>query len=487
MPNNRSAPDPDTVDSATDVQPDAQGKDRTSSNRKKDGKGTSRASRPTPRTKAEPSSGKQTPGFADCNNALLNYGLSISGRKERILSAVKTDKFFHFVDQSWKQLVDLKPHLSERFSLAEFRHASALQLYHRIESVKFDALGIKPSAKTRIPLPRNTRVFQPLWSVLANIGTVDDDDLRVIYIPDGQLPETGELTSEKDIEGLLTCTLYDWLSSWNKVLSARATRQKYQERDGVTESTTTNETPSQTREQLMANIAELRRNLAAATRAEESDKFFLVDGYLYSKYRERRDSDSKSEEKFVEMTKTQALKESKKIPGVIHTSNQLESLYQRARDAKQERITPRFDVSQRISSYRIADGEISADAGAYGEWLHWDPQLWLDYEQFVEIVTPIAMFSLSMPAESSGSYAWILPVEKREGDDSNVSARLPKASIAPVTWTLALLLQSSTLPLERRSTFYVETDRLANVMGLRARYIRAAVKDPTAVEQYGTY
>lgn len=150
----------------------------------------------------------QAVGFTEGTQALLTYNLGLSGRKERILSPFKADKFFHLVETAWSSLVDAKPYIVERFSYPEFRHVSALMLYQRMEQVKFDSLGVKPSAPTRIPLPRNTRVFQPIWSVLANIGRVDDDDLRVTYIPDGILPKSSDLSDPDDIEGLLACTLY---------------------------------------------------------------------------------------------------------------------------------------------------------------------------------------------------------------------------------------------------------------------------------------
>nr|UVX28921.1 MAG: coat protein [Ustilaginoidea virens partitivirus 4] len=495
MPGERPATNKDVEDSASAVSPDVQenkskGKDAKS---KPDGKGGGNRSRKsnTPQNKTESNSAKQTPGFAEGNQILNNYGLSVSGRKERILSPFKADKFFHFVEQSWQQLVRLKPHLTERFSLPEFRHASALQLYHRIESVKFDVLGIKPTAPVRIPLPRSTRVFQPIWSVLANVGYVDDNDLRVVYIPDSVLPKTEDLTDPDDIEGLLSCTLYDWHTSWNEVLEARQRRKSLQPRDGYSPDTMSNESPALTREELIKEIASHRRALRTAEENEKSGNFRLIDGFLYKLPTPQSSPTRESKEGKSSATQTvpsdDDLRKTKPFWSVEGAQRKLQALYDEARRAKQERITPRFDLSYRIEAYTVSDGEITADPGAYGARLHWDPQLWLEYEQFVEIVTPVAMFSLSMPAESVGTYAWVLPVEKRDDDDSSVSARMPKASIAPATWILSLLLQSSTLPFSQRSTFFVETDRLQNVLGLRQRYIRAAIKDPSAVEQYGTY
>lgn len=482
------------MDSASSSNPADKGSSNSKPPRggKKQNKGGSNSSPPkdTRTNKTESGSSKQTPGFADGNSVLTSYGLSVSGRKERILTPFKADKFFHFVEQSWHQLVNLKPHLAERYSLAEFRHASALQLYHRIESVKFDTLGIKPSAPTRIPLPRNTRVFQPIWSVLANIGYVDDDELRVVYIPDSVLPKSDDLSDPDDIEGLLSCTLYDWKTSWEQVLEARENRKPYQSREGYTPITVSNESSSvKTREQLIKEISEMRKSLSSAKENEKSAQYRLIDGWLYKVPSNPSSPSRKGKEESPSPSdiSDEDLKKTTRYWSSSMAQKKLDALFLEARKKKEEMITPRFDLSYKIDSYVVSDGVLSSDPGAYGARLHWDPQLWLEYEQLVEIVTPVALFSLSMPAESSGTYAWVLPVEKRDDDDSNVSARMPKASIPPVTWILSLLLQSSTLTYSQRSTFYVETDRLQNVLGLRQRYIRAAIKDPSAVEQYGTY
>lgn len=445
----------------------------------------------TQKQKAESSASKHTPGFAEGNSVLQGYNLSVSGRMERILSPFKGDKFFHFVSDAWSEFTRLKPHIIERFSYAEFRHMSALQLYNRLEAVKFDALGVKQPAPTRIPLPRDTRVFQPIWSVLANIGVVEDPDLRAIYIPDGIVPKSKDLTHPDDIENLLSCTLYDWESSWKEVVKAREARKQYQQRTGLDATTDSNETTVQlSKEELIAKIQFFRKEITRAEERERSPEFELVKGVL-RKIKAVTAPSSPSSSRSGKDNGTEATSPKKEYEQetywtVSGAKNQLEAYMQQAKKLKSQMIAPKFDVTHKIESYRISDGTITTSPGSYGEWMRWDPQLYIDYENFVTEVTPMALFSLSMPAESKGTYAWILPVEKREDDDSSVSARMPRASIPTATWVLALLLQSSTLPLHRRSTWYTETDRLQNVLGVRRRYIKAAIKDPTAVEQYGT-
>ncbi|AZT88609.1 capsid protein [Penicillium brasilianum partitivirus 1] len=453
MPGESAPATPNVVDSATSVSADVTSKGKPNKGKSSGGKKRGGNSAPNiAKEKVDPTSSKsQAHGFSEGSNVLTSYGLSVSGRKERILSAFKTDKFFHFVHQSWQQLIEIKPSITYRMTYPEFKHCAALQLYSRLEQVKFDALGIKPPAPTRIPLPRNLRVFQPLWSVLSNIGIVDDDELRVTYIPDGILPLTQDLSDPKDIENLLSCTLYDWSSSWNDVLEVRKKKPSFNMRNGLEEDDQSdNEYPDTTK--LIKQISDLRKKIASAPSSPPK------------------------------------VKEGEQPPPTkSELQAQLEELMSKAKKKKAKMIRPKFDVTYENKQYTVADEPITTNPGAYGAWMHWDPQLWLNYEQFVEEVSGIAMFSMSMPVETQGTYAWVLPVESTRDDASGVFCKLPKASVPPATWILALLLQSSTLPHTRRSTFYTETDRLNNVFGLRARYIRAAIKKPSPVEQYGTY
>lgn len=234
----------------------------------------------TQNRKTESSASKHTPGFAEGNTVLQGYNLSVSGRMERILSPFKTDKFFHFVSDAWSEFTRLKPHIVERFSYAEFRHMSALQLFNRLEAVKFDALGVKQPAPTRIPLPRDTRVFQPIWSVLANIGTVEDSDLRAIYIPDGIVPQSKDLSTPDDIENLLSCTLYDWETSWKEVLQARENRKKYQQREGIETETETEVDPATKKAEIIKQIQIFRKEITVAEEREKSSDYEKVDGVL---------------------------------------------------------------------------------------------------------------------------------------------------------------------------------------------------------------
>lgn len=419
-------------------------------------------------------------GFSEGNKILEAYGLSVSGRKERILSLVKTDKYFHLVEDCWKQLVDAKPDIVNRYSYNEFRHASALMLYQRIEAVKFEALGIKPSAATRIPLPRNLRVFQPIWSVLSNIGIVDDDDLRALYIPDAALPKSKDLDTDEDVENLISCTLYDWPSSWEGVRRAREDRVPYDERIGYYATEDTNEAPP-SKAELIKAIKQKRQSIATATELVARGERRIINGSLY---KIPVDENGLPNTDITDEELVRSTKDRYKTPDDL--AAELEILMAQAKASKEVRIRPRHDVKYTIEAYRLADGTVNADPGAYGAWLQWDPQLWLEYEQMVEILNPVCLFSLSMPVDTSGTYMWLLPTESRN-NQADIFCKMPKASIPPVTWILALMLQMSTLPNERRCTWYVETDSLSNLLGLRQRYIRGAIKRAAPTEQYGTY
>ncbi|RGP72380.1 hypothetical protein FLONG3_6776 [Fusarium longipes] len=102
------------------------------------------------------------------------------------------------------------------------------------------------------------------------------------------------------------------------------------------------------------------------------------------------------------------------LPTAATAQETLNNLLAEARREKEQRISVRFDVTQNIESYILPDLSVDVTAGAYGAWLHWDPQLWLEYDQIVEILSTIVMFSLGMPNDSAGTYAWLLPVATRE-------------------------------------------------------------------------
>jgi len=276
----------------------------------------------------------------------------------------------------------------------------------------------------------------------------------------------------------LSCTLYDWPTSWEGVLAARGERTEYNSRIGYEEQLETNETPV-TRSELIAQIAAVRKELATAKRLSSSKQYKVIDGSLYKIPSPPPDAKSAS-------ISDSEIQKGKPFETVEDVQAKLEALMLSAKRHKEELIRPRNDRHYSIADYKVSDGQITTDPGAYGAWLHWDPQLWIDYENMVEILSSVAMFSLSMPVETSGTYAWLLPVENRE-ESVELFCKMPKTSVPTAVWIFAMILQSSTLPPQRRSTWYCETDRLSNLLGLRNRYIRAAISRPAPTEQYGTY
>jgi hypothetical protein len=331
--------------------------------------------------------------------------------------------------------------------------------------------------------------------MLANIGYVNDDDLRVQYIPDAVLPDSEDNDSVHDVEGLLSCTLYDWNTSWARVKAAREGRSTFQDRDGYTTTVESNEGPVPTKQDLINRISTAKKNSKLVQRALErgiaTDISDMI--YYYPKLDRPPSGEAANEWQQIEekwyhtgidddsLKKTTAFK----LPADYDA--EVEDLMILARSAKQERITPRFDSVYDPGTYKISDGTVTASVGAYGSRFGWDPQLWADYENFINEISALAMVSQSMPNETEGTYAWLLPVEKRSTSDSSFCVKLPKASIPTQTWSIALMLQSSTLPLHRRSTWYAETDYLSNLVTLRLRYINAAIKSGAPVDQYGTY
>jgi hypothetical protein len=390
------------------------------------------------------------------------------------LSKVRTDKFFQFVQQSWSQLVHLKPAVTDRFSYAEFKHCMALALYGRVEKVKFDVTGVKPGAPTRVPLPKDLRVFQPIWSILASIGLVRDDELGVDYIPDTHLPASENLIEDPDIEGIANCTLYDWSASWQAVTRARDARKPLDQRYGITDDIKETETLSaDDRKHLMVQMKILRETKNALISLEEEKQ----PTFNYSRDVLRVSNN---------VLQARPNSESQDWMNVLDTpdeiQDEIDKLFQSLREDKVIRQRPDFNTQQTIELYTVESEPVRAERSAYGSWLRWDSKLWVEYSQFVEIVSPIAMFSLSMPNEPEGDYTWLLPIER---SSSGLHARLPKRSIPLTTWLMAIIVDMSTLPLTKRSTWYVESDSIHDTNIARMRYIRAALKHPAATEHFG--
>lgn len=431
---------------------------------------------------SEPPHGGGTPkvdsGFSSGDACFESLGLSISGRIEQIDFSPKTTGYLKLVDTCYAELVSLKPEAATRLSLAEWRHIHALMLYGRIANCEFDATGFKQPAPTRISLPYDLRVFQPIFASLANLGVVEDKDLFVKYIPHCLVP-SDDLESAEDVEQILDCVQYPWAVSWEECKKARdervpdegfAVSYSVESRDKVT--------PEEYADlkalyvQYISDLNLLRRHFQLVTKKEdklsESERKQLVDIVA-----------SLDVVKFDPSTRTFSYDGEEIEMDLDALKDMVFKALTKSKELKFKRIRP--DLTEMTSgtiTWKYEDSTVSRDPGAYGRRLGWDPKLWKDYSDFVDVVKSLALFSLSFPKETTGTYAWLLP---RREDQTGFFVNLPKPMPTPV-WAGALLLDASTLSTRRVSTWYGETDRIQHPDSIRVQYVKKAIQPGLAAE-----
>jgi hypothetical protein len=416
-------------------------------------------------------------GFSAGDAYLSSLGLSTSGRIEMVNFVPKTEGFFKTVTSSYSELCALKPEATQALSLAEWVHCHALMLYARIANCEFDATGYKQPAPTRIPLPYDLKVFQPIFAMLSNLGVVEDPELFVKYIPHCEMPRS-DFPSAEDVEKTLDCTMYPWMLSWKDALEARESRSsEYSEKitlDVETQPYCTLEEFKELRKRMTHVISDLHKI-----------------SNIYKQYGKKKFDDLSDEEleKIEELNKTLdvfSLTEDKYTYQEYsitedNVTEVLNDVYADAKALKFDKFRPNLTtVRQDIIDWKFEDDTVDRHPGAYGARLGWDPLLWKNYDDFVRIVKPLSLFSISFPRETKGTYAWLLPVKE---DPSGFFPVMPKAMPPPV-WIGALLLDASTLPTRRVSTWYGETDRLQYPDAVRVKYIKKAISEGMAVEQF---
>jgi len=418
-----------------------------------------------PKRESKPSGGNVS---AEVNKVLLDAGISLSGEMERCSALVRTEQYFVMCELAYRALLNIKPMIADIFSLHEWIHIHALMLYGRIQNVRFDALGVKESAPTRIPLPKNLQVYQPIWSILMSIGTTSDPLTHMEYIPDGSLPRDSPLTPE-DLLDIVSCFQFDWENHWELVEKARHDRQSDPNTDGKAAMAWDLPKPmaDKERDSKIKQITILRALLQ--TRTFKSN-VILKDGNIVRKKSEALPLYSEDEMKLVDVNESD--------DGI---KTRLTDLHDELRREKSRRIRPYVDT-QRIEPVTFFHPEIDANPGAYGSRLHWDPRIWLDYQKLVEIVSPVSLFSLSFPNETKGTYAWLLP--RDELGPGRFFVRQPHTTVTMPETMMALILDMSTLP-DVYSSWFVKSDCLQLPIRLQTAMMASGIKRGLPVETYG--
>lgn len=439
-------------------------------------------------------------GFSEGAKFLEQVGLSISGRIEEVPSPMRTEGYFHVVQVAYQELIHVKPEAQDALSFEEFKHICALFLYHRMQLVEFTVTGIKQPARNRTPVPFDVKVFQPIWAFLSEIGVVLDQELSVKYFPVAKMPRSEDQSDPEDIEEMLDCIQYPWGDSWQSARDGRTARiaaaaEVYPERAETllfadTDAHLTQEEIDILKRKVvqgLSDLKKLRRTWNSDLDGDGTNRggFEIDDTEWMDNGKEVNIGESMDVNIAGGVVNLQ-FKADRGFPTTpFRTRDQLDEIYsdmvEEMKELKENKLKyrPRLQTPK-TRTFDLGTHEYNGDSGAYGAWLGSDGQLWIDYYRFVDILKPVALFSLSFPKDEKGTYAWL--IDRRE-DESGFFVKLPKRSIATVVWMTGLVFDPGALPQRRTCTWYTETDRANSLIATRLGYIKAAIHSgmPTEV------
>lgn len=395
--------------------------------RKKSRAGRGGKSKPD-RTSGPPKPPDPSLGFSEGTKILENAGLSISGRIEEVPSDLRTEDYFHSVQIAYQELLHVKPEIQDILSFPEWKHIHALLFYHRVQDVEFKVTGIKQPARTRTPVPYDTKVFQPLWAVLAEIGVVLDPELSVKYFPIARMPQTQDLSDPEDIDHVLDCTMYPWDDSWLEAREARAERiarnDPAQFRPETLMFAETAAMSEKDYSELRTKIVDALQFLKTVTKYWDpatgntdgtdgtwtfNDEIYfheVIDASVNPNVTTQERQDTLPEVINYTYSDDAGWVFSIDIDGCNDFSTLAEiaairkHLVEKAKLAKEGKLIFRPRLTQpKTTTFDLGTVSYSGTSGAYGAWLGSDGQLWTDYSHLCDVVTPVALFSLSFPKE----------------------------------------------------------------------------------------
>lgn len=440
-------------------------------------------------------------GFAEGAKFLEQVGLSLSGRVEEVPSTMRTDSYFHVVQVAYQELIHVKPEAQDALSFEEFKHIYALFLYHRMQMVEFSVTGIKQPARNRTPVPFDAKVFQPIWSFLSEIGVVLDQELSVKYFPVAKMPSTEDQSDPQDIEELLECVQYPWQDSWTEAKDARTNRiadaaVNSPERAETllfsdTEEHMSKEDLMTLKQKIVKGLSHLKKlkktwNDDPAGDGTEQAKFDIDSEHWMDGTTEIDVSDMMD----VIVTGGRVTVSFKADMGFgtagFRTLTELETIYDdmvnemKQLKANKLKYRPRLE-HPKSRTFDPGTHDYDGQSGAYGAWLGSDGQLWIDYSRFVDILKPVALFSLSFPKDEKGTYAWLI---EKEEDKSGFFVKMPKRSISTAVWMTALVFDPGNLPPRRTSSWYTESDRANSLIATRLGFIKKAITSGMPTETF---
>lgn len=381
---------------------------------------------------------------------------------------VSTKRYTQIVDKTYDIIIQQRPSASRHLSKVEFRHVMRLALLRRIEDVRFAHLGVKPHAGNRSPLPRDTRIPQPIWTMLAAIGYTETPETGYGYLPADPTPrflDDDELEEGQDapqgnegytleyVEMIADCVAYDFETCYTEVVEARA--QRIQGREAAQHFIRGQETPdprhpaqresyqdAEARLQRAREVFNQIRKFGGPRVNRDGSRRTIVDGNLIT-VRPDPDYDSdKAEGLDTDLHKIEGqwyrrvstLQEN----WLAATNTTLEEARQAVFEAKRNMQQHKYEEPAFIKGADPAPRQ-EREESAYGANLGVTPELIPDYIEWVSATKDMYTYSLSFPNEPVGSAAWIL--EPRRYPDGSQFVVGPTKTISPADFSLGVVAQ----------------------------------------------
>jgi hypothetical protein len=377
-----------------------------------------------------------------------------------------TDTFMAIADQAYSQIVSAVPRAATLLTRARWNHVHRLMLARRIEDCHFAATGRKPAAPVRTPLPSTVRVFQPIWDMLAAIGITTFKDTSTIYVPTHPLPNSQdpEDWSEDFVVALSTCQAQDWAASWEAAKYEDVDRSETPDQD------VTNGVDASVQPEIITEYASVLRY----------QRYRKLSKYLEA--RKSKDSEfSSSSSKQLSNPELDAMTTEEieaEIATLPKSRDEALAVAARTKLARQAWTPRKAKEVPEVNLQQPGDH----DVGAYGKWLGWSPQLWIDYTMFVQETEIVSLYSLSFPNDKQGTMAWVVQHYTVNGQDF---CKVPTRTVPQADAILGVIMKAA--PWERRkhyqyiSTWNVETDKLGAYDITVIKWLSRALKQPPTV------
>lgn len=110
-------------------------------------------------------------------------------------------------------------------------------------------------------------------------------------------------------------------------------------------------------------------------------------------------------------------------------------------------------------------------------WLGFDADLWFSYKQACFAINQIVRFvPWSKDKKIAGTYAWLLP--RQENADGKSFVTLPKRTLTPDTWMMAMVSNFSALPPEHVASWYHKTNPTSDLEDIVGRFLGTSILKP---------